>query len=148
MPAYTVHTVSLSPLHTHTHSIHPPHTHIVISLTHNTHYHTAHAAYLSCNGSVEGRELFLTIGPSCHQTSPSLSEGGHIRLVIQPVSDSALERGGRKDGVDFLQRCDSFELGSEVKEPTPFSSRRTMFSTGKSSDKVRMWACGHMYTEC
>lgn len=92
-------------------------------------------AYLSCDGSVKGRELFLTISSSRHLTSPSLTECSHVRLVVQPVSDSALERGGKKGRPDALSHCDSFELGSEVNEPTPFSSRKTMFSSGKSPEK-------------
>ena len=59
------------------------------------------------------------------------------------MSDSALEREGNKGGVDLqaglgFDRCDSLEgeLGSEYKEPQPFSRKKTMFSTGRMMDKV------------
>ncbi|XP_064403938.1 autophagy-related protein 2 homolog B-like isoform X2 [Halichondria panicea] len=98
-------------------------------------------AYLSCDGSVEGRQLFLTISSPHPMTTPTHPpECGHIRLVIQPPTHSALdETGGRKGGrgVDILGRCDSLEgdVGSKVNEPSPFSSQKTMLSTSKTADK-------------
>ncbi len=105
-------------------------------------YNHLSPAYLSCDGSVEGRQLFLTISSPHPMTTPTHPpECGHIRLVIQPPTHSALdETGGRKGGrgVDILGRCDSLEgdVGSKVNEPSPFSSQKTMLSTSKTADKV------------
>ena len=63
-----------------------------------------------------------------------------ITVVIQPVSDdsvleeaSKVPRRGRGQGVG-LNSYEEFEMSSG--EPSPFSRRRAMFSTGKVVEKV------------
>ena len=115
-------------------------------------------AYLSCDGSVEGRQLFLTINKSSHPSSPS---NGHthrhtslhhvhvpnctanavdtasVTVVIQPVPDSVLVQATSKNkGISSTfdyTRHDSLEAEIELRrrEPLPFSSKRSMLSTGK-----------------
>ena len=65
-----------------------------------------------------------------------------ISVVIQPVYDSILEevnkipaRGrGREVGSDPPSSYEGFEMPSG--EPSPFSKRRAMFSTGKMMERV------------
>jgi len=64
-----------------------------------------------------------------------------ISVVIQPVSDSILEEvnkipargGGRGVGSDLPSSYEGFEMPSG--EPSPFSKRRAMFSTGKMVER-------------
>jgi len=64
-----------------------------------------------------------------------------ISVVIQPVSDSILEEvnkipargGGRGVGSDPPSSYEGFEMPSG--EPSPFSKRRAMFSTGKMVER-------------
>lgn len=74
-----------------------------------------------------------------------------ITVVIQPLSDdsvleeaSKVPRRGRGQGVG-LSSYEEFEMTSG--EPSPFSRRRAMFSTGKVVEKVsgeggREWGSG------
>ena len=74
-----------------------------------------------------------------------------ITVVIQPLSDdsvleeaSKVPRRGRGQGVG-LSSYEEFEMTSG--EPSPFSRRRAMFSTGKVVEKVsgeggREWGVG------
>lgn len=117
-----------------------------------------YTAYLSCDGSVEGRQLFLTINKSSHLSSPSDGHTHHhtslhhvrvpnctgnamdtasITVVIQPVPDSVLVQATSKNkGISSTfdyTRHDSLEAEIELRrsEPLPFSSKRSMLSTGK-----------------
>ena len=65
-----------------------------------------------------------------------------ISVVIQPVSNNVLEEvnkipvrgGGRRVGSDPPSSYEEFEMPSG--EPSPFSRRRAMFSTGKMVERV------------
>ena len=120
------------------------------------------SAYLSCDGSVDSRQLFFTI--SKPNSAPSSSGPAHqstlhyvpncnsesvdtasISIVVQPVPDSALAQvgakayrttsasGGARAAAFDYTRQDTIEAEIELRksEPLPFSSKRSMFSTGK-----------------
>ena len=121
---------------------------------------SSQTAYLSCDGSVDSRQLFLTISKSssssssngsAHQSSlhyvPNCNsesvDTASISVVVQPVPDSVLAQvsgksrtttaaSGATTGFDYT-RHDTLEAEIELRksEPLPFSSKRSMFSTGK-----------------
>ena len=113
------------------------------------------SAYLSCDGSMESRQLFLSISnsdstsqlpttslhhvPNCN-TDNNMSDTATISIVVQPVPDSVLVQVTKTKAAtttgalafDYT-RHDSLEAEIELRksEPLPFSSKRSMFSTGK-----------------
>lgn len=120
------------------------------------------SAYLSCDGSVENRQLFLSINrsasnnsgigntsqypttslhhvPNC-DTDNNTTDTATISIVVQPVPDSVLVQVTKTTkatttgalAFDYT-RHDSLEAEIELRksEPLPFSSKRSMFSTGK-----------------
>lgn len=107
---------------------------------------------------MSNRELFLVISSSHTPGSDAgTSRGGGllhphavtgdsetaaIRLVVQPLSESVLEQGGKTCGSgNVIFDSDSFETDVDfpLREPLPFSGKRSMFSTGRVTDMV----CGH-----
>ena len=123
-------------------------------------------AYLSCDGSVEGRQLFLSVNKSAQASSSSSYNSAPlhhvpncnsdidtatISLVVQPIPDSVLVQVAKTKvttaaAFDYT-RQDSFEAEIELRksEPLPFSSKRSMFSTGKVA-QVQMYT--YMYNVC
>ena len=93
------------------------------------------AAFLSLDGSVLARELFLVMSKKS-EASSGLETVPTLSLEVQPVAESSLEQDRapptpslHTDVLDLLEESVTSDAGPKP-HPQPFSQRRSMFSAG------------------